>query len=154
MKKVARIQSIKACFTALFILANISIAETNIIKTEYYDSVLELSIDNIQNYLCKIGVKKEHISIITSQVILETGWLQSEVCLDYNNLCGLYNTSKSDFYNFNTWQESLDMYYTNIYLKYNDTICYYEFLENWGYAEDSLYISKLKSVCNNLKQTV
>jgi hypothetical protein len=141
----------KGVLVIILILAHLSFTELNIIDTKPCEEDLELTLDNVKMYLQEIGVDESHIPIVLSQVVLETGWLKSHVCLEYNNLCGLYNSWTKDYYSFEHWSESLDMYYNNIYSCFSDS-CYYDFIDRWGYAEDSLYVSKLKSLEHNFTE--
>lgn len=89
--------------------------------------------------------KIQYPEIVTSQSILETGHYKSEVCLQYNNLFGLYNSKKRDYYSFNHWTESVKAYYDLVQYRYKEGD-YYEWLSKIGYAEDPNYIAKVKSV--------
>lgn len=92
------------------------------------------------------GVK--HPEIVYAQAILETGHFRSKVCREYNNLFGLYNSRKGDYYKFNHWSESVVGYLNYIQYRYYPPNDYYTFLEEIGYAEDSMYIHKLKRIVN------
>lgn len=87
----------------------------------------------------------QYPEIVTSQSILETGHYKSKVCLQYNNLFGLYNSRKRDYYSFNHWTESVKAYYDLVQYRYKEGD-YYEWLNRIGYAEDPNYIAKVKSV--------
>lgn len=87
----------------------------------------------------------QYSEIVTAQSILETGHYKSEVCLQYNNLFGLYNSYKRDYYSFNHWTESVKAYYDLVQYRYKEGD-YYEWLNKIGYAEDPNYIAKVKSV--------
>lgn len=87
----------------------------------------------------------QYPEIVTSQSILETGYYKSKVCLQYNNLFGLYNSKKRDYYSFNHWTESVKAYYDLVQYRYKEGD-YYEWLNKIGYAEDPNYIAKVKSV--------
>lgn len=87
----------------------------------------------------------QYPEIVTSQSILETGHYKSKVCLQYNNLFGLYNSRKRDYYSFNHWTESVKAYYDLVQYRYKGGD-YYEWLNRIGYAEDPNYIAKVKSV--------
>lgn len=88
----------------------------------------------------------QHPDIVRAQAILETGHFRSKVFLEYNNLFGLYNSSKKEYFKFNHWTESVLAYLKFIQYRYKPPNDYYQFLENIGYAEDPLYVSKLKKV--------
>lgn len=93
---------------------------------------------------CKYyGIK--HPGIVVSQAILETGHYRSENCIVNNNLFGLYNSNKKEYYKFEHWTESVKKYKEWIQYRYKDGD-YYEFLINCNYAEDSLYVNKIKNI--------
>lgn len=85
----------------------------------------------------------EHIDIVITQAILETGYFRSKICKKYNNLFGLYNSSKRDYYKFNHWSESVQAYKDLIQYRYSEGD-YYHWLNSIGYATDTHYINKLK----------
>lgn len=91
----------------------------------------------------------KHPEIVYAQAILETGHFNSRVCKEYNNLFGLYNSRTKDYYKFNHWSESVVAYINYIQYKYVPPNDYYEFLINIGYAEDPLYVTKLKKIVKN-----
>lgn len=93
----------------------------------------------------------KHPHIVYAQAILETGYFRSRVCREYNNLFGLYDSKKRDYYRFNHWSESVVAYMNCIQYKYKPQTDYYVFLTEIGYAEDSLYIDKLKKIVNKSK---
>lgn len=84
--------------------------------------------------------------IVVAQSILETGYYRSEVCKRDNNLFGLYNSYKKEYFKFSHWSESVKAYKDMIQYKYKENENYYYFLERIGYAEDSLYNVKLKKI--------
>ena len=89
--------------------------------------------------------------IVYAQAVLETGHFKSNVCLNYNNLFGLYDSKNKDYYKFNHWAESIVAYKEWIQKKYQPPNNYYVFLESISYASDKEYISILKSIVNNRK---
>ena len=91
----------------------------------------------------------KHDTIILTQAKLETGNYKSYQCRVNNNLFGLYNSAKMEYYKFNHWSESVEAYKKWIQYRYKDGD-YYMWLQTIGYAEDPDYISKLKWV----KQTL
>lgn len=92
----------------------------------------------------------KHDTIILTQAKLETGNYKSYQCRVNNNLFGLYNSAKMEYYKFNHWSESVEAYKKWIQYRLKDEEDYYFFLSRIGYAEDPDYISKLKWV----KQTL
>ena len=83
--------------------------------------------------------------IVVGQAILETGFFKSDLCLKQHNLFGLFNSRTMDFYSFNHWTESVKAYRDKVQYRYQDGD-YYDWLERICYAEDSLYVSKLKNI--------
>lgn len=84
--------------------------------------------------------------IVVAQAILETGYYRSEGCKKDNNLFGLYNSNKKEYFKFSHWTESVKAYRDMIQYKYKNNEDYYHFLDRIGYAEDSLYNNKLKNI--------
>lgn len=89
----------------------------------------------------------QHEGIVTAQAILETGYFKSNICKTYNNLFGLYNSYKKDYFKFNHWTESVKAYKDLVQYRYNYGD-YYNWLQQIGYAEDPMYISKVKKIQN------
>ena len=108
-----------------FFLANKPSVELVLIACEYY---------NIK-----------HSDIVVSQAILETGHFRSEKCIKDNNLFGLYNSKKKEFYKFNHWTESVKAYRDKVQYRYKEGD-YYQWLEKIGYAEDPEYIKKVTNI--------
>lgn len=89
----------------------------------------------------------KHSDIVTAQAILETGHFRSEGCTKNNNLFGLYNSYKREFFKFNHWTESVKAYRDMVQYRYKEGD-YYTWLDNIGYAEDSIYVAKVKIIKN------
>ena len=95
----------------------------------------------------------KHPKIVQAQAILETGHFKSDLCLNGNNLFGLYNSKKHRYYTFDHWKDCVMAYKEMVQYKYkgdndkppND---YYKFLSDIRYAEDAQYIQKLKDIVN------
>lgn len=87
----------------------------------------------------------QHSDIVIAQAILETGHFRSNMCKTKNNLFGLYNSSKNEYFSFNHWSESVEAYKKMVQYKYKEGD-YYCWLDSIGYAIDSLYIYKLKQI--------
>lgn len=87
----------------------------------------------------------QHSNIVIAQAILETGHFRSNICKTKNNLFGLYNSSKNEYFSFNHWSESVEAYKKMIQYKYKEGD-YYHWLDSIGYAADSLYVYKLKQI--------
>lgn len=91
----------------------------------------------------------KHIDIVITQAVLESGYFKSRVCKQYNNLFGLYNSSKRDYYKFNHWSESVQAYKDLIQYRYKNGD-YYSWLKEIGYASDTHYVDKLKMLNKKL----
>lgn len=85
-------------------------------------------------------------SVITAQAVLESGNFTSKLCHDKNNLFGLYNSKKKQYYEFDSWISCVFAYKDFILNKYKDGENYYKFLHRINYAEDPAYIEKLKRI--------
>lgn len=86
--------------------------------------------------------------IVLAQSILETGWFKCNNCsMDVNNLFGLYNSRKKEYFPYANWEESINGYKRGIQYKYSEKYDdYYAFLDDINYAADPNYISKLKTI--------
>lgn len=86
--------------------------------------------------------------IVLAQSILETGWFKCNNCsMDVNNLFGLYNSRKNEYFPYANWEESINGYKRGIQYKYSEKYDdYYAFLDDINYAADPNYISKLKTI--------
>lgn len=84
----------------------------------------------------------KHKDIVLKQILLETGNFTSQVCLENNNLLGLYDGR--DYYKFNHWIESLVFFKYRIQNRMRPNENYYKFLHRIKYAKDPDYITKLK----------
>lgn len=93
----------------------------------------------------------KHPQIVYAQAVLETGHFKSNVCLNYNNLFGLYDSKNKDYYKFNHWAESIVAYKEWIQKKYQPPNNYYVFLEEINYAEEKSYTILLKEIVKNRK---
>ncbi len=117
--------------------------KVNMLRLEQPEFLLsETPDDNLMKALEYYNVK--HKNIVYAQAVLETGHFRSKVCKEYNNLFGLYNSYKKDYYKFDHWSESVIAYLNYIQYKYRPPDDYYQFLRDIGYAEDPQYIEKLK----------
>ena len=96
-------------------------------------------------YECAKHYNIRHPEIIVAQSILETGHYKSKICLEHNNLFGLYDSKNKKYFSFNSWQESVEAYKKMIQHKYKSGD-YYKFLKKIGYAEDPDYINKIKGI--------
>ena len=94
--------------------------------------------------------KVKHPEIVLSQAILETGRFKSKVCVEKNNLFGLWNTPKARYFKFTHWSNSIKAYVDSVQYRCGENEDYYDFLNRIGYAEDPDYRSKLKAIEENL----
>ena len=98
---------------------------------------------------CKyFGLK--HSEIVVAQSILETGHYHSDNCVKHNNLFGLYNSRRKQYYKFDKWWKSVIAYRDMIQYRYKGGD-YYEWLQKIGYAEDPSYINKVKGIVKRWK---
>lgn len=104
---------------------------------------LPLTIENVIHAIKQYDIK--HPEIVIRQIQWETGHLKSKRATIDNNLFG-FRTNK--YLVFDHWIESVE-YYKNWQDKKYKGGNYYTFLQNVGYAEDSLYVQKLKSIKHN-----
>lgn len=92
----------------------------------------------------------KHPRIVLAQAKLETGNYTSKHCINRNNLFGLYNSRKKEYFSFEHWHHSVKAYKDMIEYKHRDDEDYYDFLLRIGYAEDPEYISKIKEMEKSL----
>ena len=92
----------------------------------------------------------KHSEIVVAQSILETGHYHSDNCVKHNNLFGLYNSKRKQYYKFDKWWKSVIAYRDMIQYRYKGGD-YYEWLQKIGYAEDPSYISKVKGIIKRWK---
>ena len=90
----------------------------------------------------------KHPYIVYAQAVLETGYFKSDLCLNGNNLFGLYDSKNHRYYTFGHWCDSIVAYLNCVQYKYKPPNDYYRFLLEIGYAEDAQYIQKLKRIVN------
>ena len=123
----------------------------HIVSKEQPDFFSKSSQESLMEALEYYEVK--HPQIVYAQAILETGHFKSDLCLNGNNLFGLYNSKKHRYYTFDHWKDCVIAYKEMVQYKYkgdndkppND---YYKFLSDIRYAEDAQYIQKLKDIVN------
>lgn len=112
-------------------------------RTEHF----KLTNENLYNEL--IAQEIDYPEIVLAQAILETGNYTSYSCRERNNLFGLRKRDGS-YMTFDHWTNSVYAYkkYIQKYKKVPEN--YYKFLDNLGYAEDSIYVLRVKSIQNGL----
>lgn len=91
--------------------------------------------------------------IVVAQSVLETGHYKSQQCLQHNNLFGLYDSKNKRYYRFDHWIHSVLAYKQKVQYRYKGGD-YYEFLRKIGYAEDSLYVEKVKLIRKRLENDI
>ena len=104
--------------------------------------------DGIDEALIYYDIK--YPDIVKAQAILETGNYTSNLCINHNNLFGLYDSKNKRYYSYKHWYESIEDYKRLIQSKYDNNKYYYEFLEDIKYASDKKYVSKLKEIVKEM----
>lgn len=89
-----------------------------------------------------------HSDIVVAQAILETGHFRSENCKVNNNLFGLFNSKKKEYFKFDHWTSCVKAYRDMIQYRYKEEENYYMFLNRISYASDPDYIKKVKNIIN------
>ena len=92
----------------------------------------------------------KHPVIVKAQAILESNLGCSPLYKRTNNLFGLYNNRKNEYYVYDNWIESLIHYKIVIQSQLKNNEDYYEFLKRIKYAEDKEYINKVKKIAEEL----
>jgi hypothetical protein len=100
------------------------------------------SANNLKSYIEDLNIK--HPDIVYAQAKLETGHFKSSVFKKYNNLFGF--RTKNGYIPDSTWKHSVRRYCRWQKKHYTKDIDYYVFLNRIGYAEDSVYTTKLKQM--------
>lgn len=104
------------------------------------DSVI-LNDSVLYDYLITLHVK--HPKIVLNQAKLESGNYTSKRFKQYNALFG-FQTSEKNILKYDSRQESVIHYKIFQMKRLKEDEDYYEFLIRVSYAQDSLYINKLK----------
>ena len=110
-----------------------------------------LNLHNLFKVMEECGVL--YPKIVAAQYCLETGYGSSDVCRNYNNLFGLYNSARRDYYRFRSWEESVAGYVRMIQRRYDPKKDrdYYAFLKRIGYAENmDSYNAKVRAIAITL----
>lgn len=125
---------------------NFVIEDNKITQLPIQIDTLPLTKENVYYVLDTYDIKFPNI--VYKQMLLETGHFKSRICLENNNLLGIYY--KGNFLNYEHWSGSIKSY-KKIQTRYNYDSThtkehYYNFLIKIGYAEDPEYINKLKNI--------
>lgn len=92
-----------------------------------------------------------HAEIVYAQAYLETGNFKSNICINNNNIFGLYNSSQKRYMIFDHWVGSVITYKKCISDKYIDTTeNYYQFLNRISYAEANDYNETIEKIRKQL----
>ncbi len=102
------------------------------------ETTFVLNKDNLLVLLKDKGIK--YPEIVLNQSLLETGHFTSPVCLDK---CNLFGFRDGKYLEFESYEKCVEYYKRWQDRKYKGGD-YYNFLKKLPYAEDSLYICKLK----------
>lgn len=115
-------------------------ADTAALKSiEFYEKTPEEGLVEALEYF---DIK--HKEIVYAQAVLETGSFTSYNCKHRNNLFGLYNSRKGEYFSFNHWVDCVVAYKIYIQRRYNEKENYYTFLDRIGYAEAEHYNQALQ----------
>jgi hypothetical protein len=118
-----------------------------------------LTYDNIKLAMNLTGII--HPEIVLLQIRLETGNLTSSLCREHNNIAGMKKPAvrrttatgktKSGYAYYDTWFDSIiDIgLFQQYYIQKGRDLSDYEKFLSGLYAEDPLYLVKLKRLCTN-----
>lgn len=122
-----------------------------ITKLQQPEFLLEDSPDTVL-YKALVHYEVLFPEIVFAQAILETGNFRSYNSTVHNNLFGLYNSRKGQYFRFSHWTESIVAYKKYIQYRYREGEDYYKFLKRIGYAEDPQYEVKVKAIVTRYDQ--
>ena len=140
----------------LFCFVSMSFSKVNIPPMKEYSEVQDASflhgeLNDSTLYLALEYYNIKHPRIVLAQAKLETGNYTSKHCINGNNLFGLYNSRKKEYFSFEHWHHSVKAYKDMIEYKHRDDEDYYEFLVRISYASDPNYVNKVKQIESNLE---
>lgn len=125
------------------------------IRTEVQDtSFLHKELNDSTLYLALEYYNIKHPRIVLAQAKLESGNYTSAHCIKRNNLFGLYNSKRKEYYSFDHWTDCLLKYkqcFQSKDLNYSTDEEYIDYLLEIGYATDPLYKDKIMGIINNLE---
>ena len=111
----------------------------------------ELNLENLNDVLGEVGLSNK--LFVLAQAVLETGNFSSHVCKEYNNLFGLYDSKRRDYYRFASWEDSVVGYKRMIQYRYQGGN-YLHFLKRIGYAENPRSISQVARIARRLYKSL
>lgn len=111
------------------------------------DNHHELNHKNVYNEL--IAQQIDYPEIVLAQAILETGNYKSYSCTTRNNLFGLRRRDGS-YMEFGHWTQSVAAYKKYIQKYQEVPNDYYKFLDDLGYAEDSIYVVRVEQIVKTI----
>lgn len=106
-----------------------------------------LTLSNLLDVMKETGLSNQ--LFVLAQAVLETGNFTSNVCKNYHNLFGLYDSKNKDYYHFARWEDSVIGYQKFIQYRYKGGN-YLQFLRRIGYAEDPGYTQKVAKIATQL----
>ena len=120
----------------------------NVPVHSYYEGKShELTLENLISVMNEVGISNQ--LFVLAQAVLETGNFGSNVCRNYHNLFGLYDSRNKCYYKFARWEDSVIGYQKFIQYRYKGGN-YLSFLRRIGYAEDPHYTSKVAQIAKRL----
>lgn len=111
-------------------------------------SIGQISTKEVEKLLYKYDIK--HPEIVLRIGILESGWFTSNKAVNHKNIFG-FETGKKVF---SSYDEAVLAYKNRVESRLKKGENYYKFLRRIEYAEDKLYIKKLKSIEYKLNKYV
>jgi len=117
------------------------------ILSYYTGNSHELTLSNLVDVVEEVGLSNQ--LFVLAQAVLETGNFTSNVCHNYHNLFGLYDSRNKDYYRFARWEDSVIGYQRFIQYRYKGG-SYLGFLRRIGYAEDPAYTNKVAKLATQI----
>lgn len=111
-------------------------------RTEHF----KLSKENLYSEL--VAQEIDYPEIVLAQALLETDNFKSYSCRVRNNLFGLMRKDGT-YMEFDHWTNSVHAYKRYIQKYKEAPNDYYKYLNDLGYAEDSIYIIRIKEIIKN-----
>ena len=120
----------------------------NVPVHSYYEGKShELTLENLIIVMDEVGISNQ--LFVLAQAVLETGNFSSNVCRNFHNLFGLYDSRNKCYYKFARWEDSVIGYQKFIQYRYKGGK-YLALLRRIGYAEDPSYTSKVAQIAKRL----